>query len=178
MLGQEAAHCGDADHEPLVVLPSRCRQRMTIVILVHDGVSVFIIYLLVDEERKVFVGLRNDAREAHVGQLVIVDVGVGIVGKDVVVLGVWRPISGYVGLRVFVALTNEAHRHGRDVPVMVNVSEALPDGVLVGANLGDAHHLGDNALTSAVVGELLDGVVVNVVIGRDDEVFAAHRSAL
>ena len=124
------------------------------------------------------MGLSDEAREAHVGQLVIVDVGVGVVGIDIAVNRVWHPAARHVVVDVFTAFADEAHGHRRDVPVVVDVSEALPDGGFVCAELGDAHHLCDDALTAAVVGKLLGGVVVDVVVGRDDEVFAAHGAGL
>ena len=124
------------------------------------------------------MGFCDEAREAHVRQLVIVDIGVGIVGIDIAVRCVWSPTARHAALGVFIALADEAHGHRRDVPVVVDVSEALLDGAFVGAKLGDAHHLGDDALSAAVVGKLLGGVVVNLVVGRDDEVFAAYRAGL
>ena len=50
VLGQETAYGGDGDHEPLVAVPARSRQRMAVVILVRDGVGIFVFYLFADEE--------------------------------------------------------------------------------------------------------------------------------
>ena len=71
----------------------------------------------------------------------------------------------------------DTHGHGRYVPAVVDVPEPLSDlHGCRGTCLPDAHHLGEDALTDAVVGKLLRGRDEGVVVGRQDEVFATSET--
>ena len=53
---------------------------MFVVVKVHAGVGVFILHLLADEDGQFRLVLCDKTREADVREVVVVDVGIGVVG--------------------------------------------------------------------------------------------------
>ena len=125
VLGQVAADGGDGELEPFDVLPCRCRQRVGVIIEVGDDVGVFVFHQFADEDGQFRLVLGKDAGEADIGQMVVVDVGIRVVGGDEVVLGMQCPIAWHILLQVGAALADDADGRWRDVPAVVHVPDPL-----------------------------------------------------
>ena len=75
---------------------------------------------------------------------------------------------------VGVVVSQKQHGNGWDVPCVVGVVEVIPHLVGGGAtHVAEALHLGEDALLDAVVAQLVGILAEALVVGDDDEIFAA-----
>ena len=98
---------------------------MGIIVKVSDHVGVFIFHQLTDENGQFRLVLCEDTGEADIGQEIVIDIGVGIVGGDVIVFGMQRSVTWHILMQVIATLTDDTDGRWRNVPIGVNVSEPL-----------------------------------------------------
>ena len=170
-----AAHHFGANLEPALRLPAQGGDGVVVGGRVHIGVGVFVFKLLAHHHLG-FVGVGgHEAAEGHLRQQVAIDVGIAVVGDAVAVVGgVPGVFGGNARAHVGVVVGKEQYGRRRDVPSVIGVVEIGLHHVGGGAaHVGEALHLGEDALLDAVVAQLVGIGAEALVVGDDDEVFAA-----
>ena len=158
--------------EPTFGLPAQCGNGARIEIGVHVGIGVFVFELLAYEDGQLAGVLCDKTRKDHVGQVVVaLGIGIEVIGDATATIimasGLGRDVLAHVGAMV----TKQTDGHGRDVPIVVGIVEPSLHGTgRVGGHLIQTVHLGDDALTGAVIFQLVGVFSPSIVVGRDDEV--------
>ena len=170
-----AAHGLGTNLEPTLGLPSQGGDGLVIGGSIQVGVGVFVFDLLAHHHLGLGGVGGHEAAEGHLRQVIARDVGIAVVGDAVAVarrvVGIF---SGNAHTHVGVVVPQEQHGNRRNVPGIVSIMEVGLHLVGVGAfHVAEALHLSEDALGDAVIAQLVGVGAEALVVGDDDEVFAA-----
>ena len=159
--------------EPTFSLPAQCCDGAAVEVRICIGVGVFVFNLLADEDGKLGGVLCHQTREDHVGKVVVaLGISIFIVGDAVtIVIRVVNNLGRDILAQVVAVVTEQTDRYWGNIPSVVGVVEpSLQLGGVVGRHLIQTIHFGDDALTGAVVFQLVGIFGPGIVVRRDDKV--------